>query len=150
MVIADVDQDGHETVSCKRGDGMGITLLRRAGFPALVISSEVNPVVRARCGKLDVECVQGVDDKTEDFRRLLEGRAISPESVVFVGNDVNDIGCIRLAGCGFAVADAHPLVLKEADGVLRHRGGDGAVREVCELVLLRIGNDLVYNPSDRR
>ncbi|MBI4607077.1 MAG: HAD hydrolase family protein [Planctomycetes bacterium] len=144
-----VSEDGAETVCCTRGDGMGTTLLRRAGFPVLVISTEVNPVVAARCRKLKVECIQGVADKTLELRRILAERGVRPEEVVFVGNDVNDIGCARLAGCGLAVADAHPMLVAAARGVLSRPGGRGAVREAAELILARLGREIVYNESDR-
>ena len=54
---------------------------------------------------------------------------------VYIGNDVNHLGCIRLAGRGVAVADAHPFVLAEADVVLSQHGGHGAVRELCDMIL---------------
>lgn len=144
-----VAEDGKEMVACTRGDGMGTTLLRRIGFPVLVISTEKNPVVQARCTKLKVECIQGCADKTLEFRRILDERGIDPSQVVFVGNDVNDIGCARIAGCGLAVADAHPMLKKAARGVLTKSGGHGAVREIAEMILVRLGHEIVYNESDR-
>jgi YrbI family 3-deoxy-D-manno-octulosonate 8-phosphate phosphatase len=59
---------------------------------------------------------------------------------VYVGNDVNDLLCMALVGCAVAVADAHPDVLAQADMILEHNGGDGAIREVCELILEKIRN----------
>ncbi len=55
--------------------------------------------------------------------------------VVYVGNDVNDLGCMEAAGFAVAVADAHPAALEKADFVLTRPGGDGAVRELCDLLL---------------
>ena len=144
-----VREDGLETVACTRGDGLGISLLVRAGFPVLVLSTEKNPVVAARCRKLKIECVQGVPDKTLEFGRILAQRGIQPRQAVFVGNDVNDIGCLRQAGCGLVPEDAHPLARQAARGVLSRAGGRGAVREVAELLLVRLGHGLLYNPSDR-
>ncbi|HVR73680.1 MAG TPA: HAD hydrolase family protein [Planctomycetota bacterium] len=144
-----VREDGREMVACTRGDGMGTTLLVRAGFPVLVISTEKNLVVAARCAKLKVECIQGMADKTAEFQRILAERFYLPSDVVFVGNDVNDLGCVRLAGCGLAVLDAHPLLKKAARGVLSHPGGRGAVREVAEMILFKLGHEIVYNASDR-
>jgi N-acylneuraminate cytidylyltransferase len=143
-----VNQDGIEMVACTRGDGMGITLLRRAGFPVVVISTEKNPVVAARCRKLAIECRQGCDDKAAELRRLLAERGVPAAGVIYVGNDVNDLGCLRLAGCGFAVADAHPLVKKAARAVLSRPGGQGAVRETAELILVRLGRPIAYGESD--
>ena len=144
-----VGEDGKESVCCTRGDGMGTTLLRRAGLPVLVVSTEKNPVVAARCAKLKVECVQGVPDKTAELRRILSERKIDPARVVFVGNDINDIGCAKIAGASFCVADGHPMLKRAAKGVLTKPGGRGAVREIAELLLVRLGREIVYNESDR-
>lgn len=144
-----LSEEGVESVACTRGDGLGITMLRRTNFPVLVLSTEKNPVVAARSRKLQVECRQGMADKTLELRRILAGRGITPEDVVFVGNDVNDLGCLQLCGCGLAVADAHPFVRKAARGVLSRPGGHGAVREVAELLLVRLGEEIVFNDSDR-
>ncbi len=143
-----VSEDGREAVACTRGDGLGLTLLRRAGFPVLVLSTERNPVVTARCRKVKVECVQGCPDKTAEFERILREKAVRAEDVIFIGNDVNDIGVLHRAGCGLVVADAHPLARAAAHGVLTHPGGRGAVREVAELILVKLGRGLMYNESD--
>jgi N-acylneuraminate cytidylyltransferase len=145
-----VAEEGKEMVACTRGDGLGITLLRREGFPVLVLSTEKNPVVAARCAKLQVECIQGCRDKTAELKQTLSEKKIPAFSMIFVGNDVNDIGCLRLAGCGFAVADAHPLLKEVATGVLSHPGGHGAVREVAEMILVKLGREIIYNESDRQ
>jgi len=144
-----VSEDGREMVACTRGDGMGTTLLRRADFPVVILSTEKNPVVAARARKLQVECRQGLDDKTLELERLLEERGVPAAQAIYVGNDVNDIGCLRRVGCGLAVADAHPMAKAAARAVLSHPGGRGAVREVAELILARLGREIFYNESDR-
>lgn len=127
-------QDGEEWVACSRSDGLGITLLRQHGIDALVLSTEENPVVGRRCAKLGLPFEQSVPDKGRRLRALLAERGIAPSQVVYVGNDVNDLECMRLCGCAVAVADAHRDVLREADLVLDSRGGHGAVRELCDRV----------------
>jgi N-acylneuraminate cytidylyltransferase len=133
-----VDEEGREWVRCSRGDGMGISLLRKAGLPIVVLSTEKNPVVTARCRKLKIECIQGCDDKTAVFQAFLAERRIDASRVIFIGNDVNDVGCLKLAGCGLVVADAHAAAKAAADGVLSCPGGQGAVREICDLLLERL------------
>jgi len=135
-----VDQNGVEQVAASRGDGMGISLLKKAGFDAVVLSTETNPVVTARCKKMGLPVVQGVDAKGEVLNKLLAERGIPGRNVVYVGNDVNDLPCFPLVGCAVAVADAHPDVLAKADLVLRSPGGFGAVRELCELVISVLGD----------
>jgi N-acylneuraminate cytidylyltransferase len=132
-----VVEDGKEAVVCSRSDGFGLDAVRRAGIEVVVISRESNPVVSARCRKLGIDCRQSVLDKGTVLRTLARERGISLEDVVYVGNDVTDLECFTAAGCGVAVADAHPDVLSRADIVLTRPGGRGAVRELCDLILRR-------------
>ncbi|MBN2198353.1 MAG: acylneuraminate cytidylyltransferase [Candidatus Aminicenantes bacterium] len=133
-----VDGDGREAVAAYRGDGMGVIRLRRAGVGTLVLSAEVNPVVAARCRKVGMECLQGVEDKAAVLKSLLREKKLEPAGVVFVGNDINDLPCFGIAGFAAAPADAEPAVLREADLVLARCGGRGAVRELCDLILERM------------
>ena len=131
-----VAEDGRESVFCSRADGLGVQMLLRAGVGCLVLSTETNPVVSARAAKLGVECVQGLGDaKGEALRGILRDRTLDPAAVAYVGNDVNDIECLRQVGVPICVADAWPAVRRAARFVTARRGGDGAVREVCDLVL---------------
>ena len=130
-----VDQDGRESVRCLRSDGLGIDDLRRAGIPAMVLSTESNPVVRARCEKLRLPVEQAVSDKGAFLRQYLAGKAIDPAAVIYVGNDTNDLGCFEVVGFPIAVADAHPAVKAAARIVLASAGGQGAVREVCDRLI---------------
>lgn len=131
-------QDGSEGVLCSRSDGWGIAQLRKRGIRMVVISTEINPVVEARCRKLGIECVTGVGDKLQVIQDWLQKRGISPENVVYIGNDVNDLSCMQFVGCAVVPADAHPQVLDVADIVLEARGGQGALRELSEIVLRRL------------
>jgi len=130
-----VNQDGLEMVAANRRDGMGISLLRKAGMKMVVISSETNPVVQARCRKLNLQFIQGVESKPEILKNYLQENNINPENVIFVGNDINDVPCFSVVGCALVVADAHPEALRQADIILNHYGGQGAVREICDLLL---------------
>ncbi|HSM24369.1 MAG TPA: acylneuraminate cytidylyltransferase [Anaerolineaceae bacterium] len=130
-----VDQHGIEMVAANRRDGMGINLLHKAGFKMIVLSSEKNPVVEARCKKLKIQAIQGVEEKSIVLEKYLSENHITPKNVIYIGNDVNDLTCFPEVGCALAVADAHPTVLRHADIVLQHNGGQGAVREVCDLLL---------------
>jgi YrbI family 3-deoxy-D-manno-octulosonate 8-phosphate phosphatase len=127
-----VSEQGDEWVACNRSDGLGLEALHRLGVECLVLSTETNPVVAARCRKLKLACEHGVADKADRLRRLIAERGLTPAQIVYVGNDVNDIGCLRLAGCGVVVADAHPEARRAADIALTRAGGHGAVRELCD------------------
>ena len=129
-----VDSDGKEAVATHRGDGLGVARLRQAGVPMVVLSTESDPVVAARCRKLGLRLLQGVKDKGGALRSLLAEMRVEAASVVYLGNDVNDLPCFPLVGCAVVVADAHPDVVAEADMVLHRAGGQGAVRELCDLL----------------
>lgn len=130
-----VDQNGKETVRCLRKDGMGISLLRDAGIEAVIISTEENPVVSARAKKLKIRCIQGVRDKAVELNRIAVDKGIPLSHVAFVGNDVNDRGCLEVVGLPIIVRDAHPDVLALAKYRTKAKGGQGAVREVCDLII---------------
>lgn len=130
-----ITETGVEAVVCSRGDGMGIERLRGAGVEVVVISKEANPVVRERCRKLKVECHHGVERKEQLLRELIEARGLPLDHVVYVGNDINDLSCMRMVGWPVAVADAHPEVVAAARIVLSRPGGRGAVREIADLIL---------------
>ena len=130
-----VDQNGIESVRCSRADGMGIRLLRESGMKIIVLSTERNPVVMTRCKKLNLECIHGVLKKGEILANYMKEHEINPQNVIYIGNDINDLPCFPLVGCAVVPADAHPEVKKEADIVLLHNGGEGAVRELCDMLL---------------
>jgi N-acylneuraminate cytidylyltransferase len=130
-----VDRDGRESVRCSRRDGLGIRMLASRGIETMVISKETDPVVAARCGKLGIACRSGVDDKLPVLKAVLEEKGVDPRQACYVGDDVNDLDCVRFAGIGVAVADAAAPVLAAAAYVTRAKGGDHAVREVCDLIL---------------
>ncbi len=132
-----VAQDGTESVICSRSDGLGLGMLRDAGIDAVILSAEPNPVVTARGRKLGIPVYQGLalDGKHETLLKIAAERNVALADVVFIGNDVNDAQCLRLAGCAVVPADAHPQVMGLADIVLTKPGGHGAVRELIDLIL---------------
>ncbi|NTW01440.1 MAG: acylneuraminate cytidylyltransferase [Oscillochloris sp.] len=129
-----VDQDGRESVVCDRGDGMGLSRLRQRGIPMLVLSTETNPVVQARCTKLQIPCRQGLRQKLPVLLAWLDEQQIDLAHTIYVGNDINDIECLRAVGCGVIVADAHPQTRSAARIVLTTAGGRGAIRELTDMI----------------
>ena len=130
-----VDENGKESVICNRSDSMGIGLLKKKGIDVIVISKEANKVVKARCNKLKISCVQGIDDKISILKKEINKRGLQPEEVCFIGNDVNDVECIEYVGLGVAVNDAFSEVKKAAKIVTEKNGGKGAVREIIDNIL---------------
>jgi N-acylneuraminate cytidylyltransferase len=146
-----VGQNGEEFVTVSRSDGMGVARLRAAGVPVLILSTETNPVVSARARKLGVEVVQGSTDKAAALSAWAAERSIPLDRVAYLGNDVNDLGCLDLVGWPVAVPEAHPRVLAAARIVLASPGGDGAVRELAEAVLhSRTSRPLSHRQSSTR
>lgn len=135
-----VSETGTEFVAAHRGDGMGIAALKKIGVEVIVISKETNPVVAARCRKLDIPYQQGIDEKKNILEAVIAERGLTHRQVIYVGNDINDLECMQMVGLGVAVADAHPSVLSKAGLVLRQKGGLGAVRELCDQILIQKAN----------
>jgi YrbI family 3-deoxy-D-manno-octulosonate 8-phosphate phosphatase len=131
-----VNQDGSESVKCDRGDGFGLELLqKKTNVQIIILSKETNRVTKVRADKLNIPCDYGVDDKITNFVNLVNKLKLDFNEVCFVGNDLNDIDCIKKAGIGIAVNDAYEQVKKTADYITIKNGGNGAVREVCDLIL---------------
>jgi N-acylneuraminate cytidylyltransferase len=132
-----LDENGKESVLVSRSDGLGIRLLKEAGFPQTIISLELNPVVAMRANKLGIPATQGVLDKPAALANWATGIGVDLSQVAFVGNDINDLEAMASVGFPIAVADAHPKVRAAARFVLGSIGGDGAIRELADIVLTR-------------
>jgi len=130
-----VNEKGIESVFCNRGDGYGIEMLKKNGIEVVVISKEKNKVVQARCNKLKIKCYQGIDRKLGTLKKIMEERSLDKKEVCYVGNDINDLECIKFAGVGIAVADSSPELFPHAVLVTRNGGGKGAVRELADMII---------------
>jgi YrbI family 3-deoxy-D-manno-octulosonate 8-phosphate phosphatase len=108
---------------------------REIGLEMAVLTAEVNPAPLRRCEKLKLECVQVVKHKLPALIEMLAKRQVPAAAAAFVGNDVNDIPCMKHVGVGIAVADAWPEVRAAAHAVTASAGGYGAVREIIEWFL---------------
>lgn len=136
-----VDQDGREAVLCNRADGLGLAELARLPHRLLVLSTEVNSVVQARCAKLNIPCRQGVADKAAALGAIAAEWGIDLARAAYLGNDRNDLEAMALVGWPVAVSDAWPEVRRAARLVLSRSGGHGAVREFCDWLTGRLGED---------
>lgn len=129
------NQAGEESVRCWRSDGLGLSRLQAAGVVTIVLSTELNPVVAARCQKLRIPCQQGLVDKAAALRTAIANAKLAPAAVAYVGNDVNDLDCLRAVGVPIVVADAYPEAVAAAKFQTVRAGGFGAVREVCDWIV---------------
>lgn len=132
-----INEEGQESVRCNRSDGLGISRIKKLGISILVLSSETNPVVRKRCDKLGIPCLQGIENKKKVLSNWLKEQNIHKTNVIYVGNDINDIECLTYVGCGIVVADAHKEAKRVAKIILKKEGGKGAIREICDIILLK-------------
>ena len=136
------DAEGRESVACDRSDGHGVKMLRDAGVAMAVLSTEANDVVAARCRKLGLPFTHGLGDgKGDALRALADERGVALEHVAFIGNDVNDLECLRMAGLPVVPANAHSAARGAARMVLTRSGGAGAVREFAEALLAAQGRE---------
>jgi 3-deoxy-D-manno-octulosonate 8-phosphate phosphatase (KDO 8-P phosphatase) len=130
------DSNGVESKFFNVKDGHGIKLLQRAGVEVGIVSGRKSQVVVDRAAELGIVRVfQGALDKLSVYRQILGETGYSDAQVAFMGDDIIDIPVMRRAGFAAAPADAMEEVLSHAHFVARNRGGWGAVREVCDLII---------------
>jgi len=130
-----LDQNGTEFVVCSREDGWGIGKLQKAGYDSVIISTEKNQIVAARAKKLGMECYHALDNKLGLLKELAEKKNISRDEIVYVGNDENDLQCMQWVGMPVAVFNAVDSVKAVSKYITKLSGGNGAVREVCDLIV---------------
>lgn len=132
-----LDANGGEWKRFDIQDGMGIARLRRSGVEVAIISGRYSGSTIRRAQELGIlEVVNGTAEKLPVLQGLCRDRGLSPEEVCYVGDDVNDIDCIRWSGMGIAVRNAMLDVKAMADWVTPSVGGNGAIREVAERILV--------------
>jgi len=131
-----VDGDGNETKRFNVKDGLAIKAAQSVGVPVGIISARHSRATARRARELDIEIVeQASKDKAAAMRAIVKGLKIKPASVVFVGDDLADLGVMKAVGYPIAVADAAEPVRQIARYVTTQPGGRGAVREAIEHVL---------------
>ncbi len=117
-------------------DGQGIKLLRSSGVAVGIITGRKSEIVAQRAAELGLDHVlQGREDKLQALQELLTETDHSLANIAYVGDDLPDLAAIQAAGLGIAVCNANAVVRDHADYVTAASGGNGAVREVCELIM---------------
>ncbi|PLO72922.1 3-deoxy-manno-octulosonate-8-phosphatase KdsC, partial [Klebsiella pneumoniae] len=131
---------GEELKAFNVRDGYGIRCALTSGIEVAIITGRKAKLVEDRCQTLGItHLYQGQSDKLLAFRDLTDKLHVRPEEVAYIGDDLIDWPVMAEVGLSVAVADAHPLLLPRANYVTRINGGRGAVREVCDLLLLAQG-----------
>ena len=131
-----IDDTGREIKNFDVKDGHGIKILMRYGIDVVLLTGRRSVVVEHRAKDLGIgEVHQGILNKLEIFEEIIRRRSLRYENVAFIGDDIVDVPLLKRVGFSVAVADASEDVKKCVDYITKNRGGNGAVREVCELIL---------------
>ena len=133
--------DGSEFKTFNTLDGQGIKMLINSGVRTAIISGRSTPVVEKRANNLGIQHLyQGREDKLVVLDELLGELGLDYAQVAYLGDDLPDLPVIRRVGLGMAVANAAGFVRQHAHGVTAARGGEGAAREFCELIMRAQGS----------
>ncbi len=128
--------DGSEMKAFNTLDGHGIKLLRKSGVEVAIITGRTSELVARRARDLGItQLVQGREDKLVALEELLRENAVDMEAIAFMGDDYPDLTVMRRVGLALTVAGALPIMAENAHWQSRHRGGEGAVREACDLIM---------------
>lgn len=133
--LVQINQDGIESVSCSRADGLAFDVLNKIRKPTYIMSTEINPVVTARANKLKVQVIQGVGDKSRAVKELINQKGFDLNNIFYVGNDLNDYNAMKLCGYSACPVDSNIKIKKLANYKLSTKGGEGVVRELLENIL---------------
>jgi YrbI family 3-deoxy-D-manno-octulosonate 8-phosphate phosphatase len=129
-------ESGDELKKFNTRDGMGIKLLQREGLITAIVTQERTKLVARRAEKLAIpELHQGAMDKLSVIREMAGRYGVALEQVAYIGDDVNDLDALQAVGFSAAPADALPQVIQSVDYVCGKKGGEGAVREIVEMIL---------------
>lgn len=128
--------DGSEFKTFNTLDGQGIKMLMNSGIRTAIITGRTTPVVERRAQNLGIQHLyQGREDKLVVLDELLAELQLDYSQVAYLGDDLPDLPVIRRVGLGMAVANANSFVREHAAAVTQARGGEGAAREFCELIM---------------
>ena len=129
-------ESGDEWKKFNTRDGMGIKLLQRAGIITAIVTQERTKLVARRAERLTIpELHQGVMDKLTVIREMAARHGLSLKQVAYIGDDVNDLEALKAVGFSASPADGLPAIVAAVDYVCRKKGGEGAVREIIEMIL---------------
>jgi 3-deoxy-D-manno-octulosonate 8-phosphate phosphatase (KDO 8-P phosphatase) len=130
------DHQGKELKAFNTRDGLGLKALQRYGIDLAIITGRDSRIVNVRASQLGIEHVYtGRNDKLQAFRELLSKTGLDEQSVCYAGDDLIDLPVLQRVGLAVSVPNADPLLPERVDWVTQRCGGEGAVREICDLIL---------------
>ena len=129
-------ENGDEWKKFNTRDGMGLKLLQKAGLITAIVTQERTKLVARRAEKLAIpELHQGIMDKLPVIRAMAERYGLTLRQVAYIGDDINDLETLTAVGWSASPADGMPVVRSAVDYVCEKKGGEGAVREIVEMIL---------------
>ncbi|WP_240126542.1 KdsC family phosphatase [Thermomonas alba] len=130
------DAHGGESKRFHVQDGLGLVLLRRAGIATALISARRSEATLTRGRELGIDHLHlGEKDKLGCLRRIAAERGLGLEEVAFMGDDLPDLPVLRAVGLALAPANVHPWLRADVHWITALAGGEGAVRQACDLLL---------------
>lgn len=135
------DSEGRELKAFHVLDGQGLVLLRKTGITVAFVTARNSVVAEKRAAELGVEAHIGVKNKQVRVDEIRARLGLSADQVCFMGDDLPDRVPMQTAGLAVAPANAHASVLAHAHWRTAARGGEGAARELCDLLLVAQGHD---------
>jgi YrbI family 3-deoxy-D-manno-octulosonate 8-phosphate phosphatase len=133
-----LDENGTESVIVNRGDGLGISEIKKLNIEQLIISTETNLVVSSRAKKLKIPCLQGIENKKKSLLDYCKKNNFDLKNVAFVGNDINDKEVMKVVGLPICPKDSHENILSFSKIILNSSGGQGVVREIFDMLIKEI------------
>ena len=130
-----LSEDGKESVTVNRSDGMAVAIFREMGIRQLILTREKNDIVSARARKLDLPVLKGIEQKASILRRYCRENKIALKRTVFIGNELNDVDAMRIVGFALCPQDAYAEAKVAAKFILPVNGGKGVVRELLNHIV---------------
>ena len=123
-------------------DGMGVTLMKKYGIPTIIITKEKTPMVKQWSKRMKIEKLyDGIIQKEKILKKICERYDVSPDEILYVGDDVNDVKLLKKVGLSVCPYDAIESVKKKCNYVCNAKGGDGVLREIADIIIsLKEGN----------
>ena len=128
--------NGEEIKSFNSKDGLGLRLLMDSGIKIGIITGRKSEALTHRCKNLGIDLLfDGITDKVKALNVILDKTKTNAKETAFAGDDLPDLPVMKLVGLSICPADAPPYIQEHADIVTRQKGGQGAIREVCDEIL---------------
>jgi YrbI family 3-deoxy-D-manno-octulosonate 8-phosphate phosphatase len=127
-----VDEDGRESVTCNRSDGLAVSIISEMGVSQAIISTEKNKVVASRAMKLNIPVIQGISNKKEAVLAYCTELCINPKEILYIGNDLNDLEVMFSIGFPVCPEDACREIREISKLILPVVGGSGVIRKLLD------------------